>query len=128
MHVFPLFQCATQIADGWNPYHVWTGRLRVVARGLKLEIRLEHTDTGLFFFEFFLILLQKKITGKIFAVCNVNTSKNGPQSIEPVVDSSRYFVLRIEREGKHAFIGIGFEERSEAFDFNVAIQNQQKYF
>jgi adaptin ear-binding coat-associated protein 1/2 len=44
-----------------------------------------------------------------------------------VRDSSRYFVLKIESpDGRHAFIGLAFNDRNASFDFNVAMQEFQK--
>ena len=63
--------------------------------------------------------------GKVFAVAPVR--KDGPLAAEKVTDSSRYFCLRIENDkGNHAFIGLGFNQRSDAFDFNVALADWQK--
>ncbi|CAG8472396.1 1320_t:CDS:2 [Paraglomus brasilianum] len=86
---------------------LWKGRLRVFAKGNKCFIRLEDSTTG-----------------ELFAECLHDPATN---SVEPVLDSSRYFVLRIEDKGRHAFIGIGFQERSEAFDFQVALQDHVKH-
>ncbi len=45
-----------------------------------------------------------------------------------VTDSGRYFVLKIVNDqGRHAFIGIAFNERNDAFDFNVALQEHKKF-
>ncbi|XP_010482721.2 PREDICTED: uncharacterized protein At1g03900 [Camelina sativa] len=45
-----------------------------------------------------------------------------------MVKSQQYFVLRIDDgRGKYAFIGLGFAERNEAFDFNVALSDHEKY-
>ncbi|XP_027364048.1 uncharacterized protein At1g03900 isoform X2 [Abrus precatorius] len=89
---------------------IWSGRIRVVSRRDRCEIRLEDPNSG-----------------ELFAACFVYPGQRD-NSVEPVLDSSRYFVLKIEDgRGKHAFIGLGFNERNEAFDFNVALSDHEKY-
>jgi hypothetical protein len=89
---------------------IWSGRLRVISRKDRCEIRLEEPNSG-----------------DLFAACFVFPGQR-EGSVEPVLDSSRYFVLKIEDgQGKHAFIGLGFTERNEAFDFNVALSDHEKY-
>ncbi|ORZ04007.1 adaptin ear-binding coat-associated protein 1 NECAP-1 [Syncephalastrum racemosum] len=85
---------------------LWKGRLRVISKGQTCKVVLEDSNTG-----------------ELFALCPYDPASN---SVEPVLDSSRYFVLKIEHEGRHAFIGMGFQERSDAFDFNVALQDFTK--
>ncbi|XAR61086.1 hypothetical protein NMG60_11034692 [Bertholletia excelsa] len=89
---------------------IWSGRLRVVSCKDRCEIRLEDPNSG-----------------ELFAACFVQPGQR-ESSVEPALDSSRYFVLKIEDgRGKHAFIGLGFNERNEAFDFNVALSDHEKY-
>ncbi|KAF9335331.1 Adaptin ear-binding coat-associated protein 2 [Podila minutissima] len=86
---------------------LWRGRLRIIAQGKKCFIRLEDGTTG-----------------ELFAVCPYEENKG---CVESVTDSSRYFVVRIEDQGRHAFLGLGFLDRSQAFDFNVALQDHFKH-
>ncbi|XP_047329404.1 uncharacterized protein At1g03900-like [Impatiens glandulifera] len=89
---------------------IWSGRLRVVSCKQRCEIRLEDPNSG-----------------ELFATCLVYPGTRD-SSVETTLDSSRYFVLKIENgRGKHAFIGLGFNERNEAFDFNVALSDHDKY-
>ncbi|KAG2713636.1 hypothetical protein I3760_04G186400 [Carya illinoinensis] len=90
---------------------IWSGRLRVVSCKARCEIRLEDPASG-----------------DLFAACFVHPGQPRESSVETVLDSSRYFVLKIEDGGgKHAFVGLGFSERNEAFDFNVALSDHDKY-
>jgi hypothetical protein len=65
------------------------------------------------------ITLLDSNTNQIFAACSVTEES----SVERTLDSGRYFVLKIQNaQGKYAFIGVAFNERNDAFDFNVALQ------
>uniref|UniRef100_A0A8D2BDN4 NECAP endocytosis associated 2 n=1 Tax=Sus scrofa TaxID=9823 RepID=A0A8D2BDN4_PIG len=66
------------------------------------------------------------VTGELFAQAPVDQFPG--TAVESVTDSSRYFVIRIEDgNGRRAFIGIGFGDRGDAFDFNVALQDHFKW-
>uniref|UniRef100_T1I3S8 DUF1681 domain-containing protein n=1 Tax=Rhodnius prolixus TaxID=13249 RepID=T1I3S8_RHOPR len=93
-------------AADWNLNEPqWTGRMRLVSKDKEVYLKLED-----------------KTTGELFAKCPVD--KYPGIAIQPVSDSSRYFVLRIQDDnGETAFIGVGFSDRSDSFDLNVALQD-----
>ncbi|KAA0202140.1 hypothetical protein HAZT_HAZT011973 [Hyalella azteca] len=87
----------------------WTGRMRLVSRGKECIMKLED-----------------KVSGQMFAKCVVDKYPGG--AIEAVTDSSRYFVVRIlDEQGRSAYIGLGFGDRSDSFDLNVALQDHFKW-
>ena len=98
-------------ADSWN-VDKWlkSVSVKVTMKGSKGHIKLNDVETG-----------------ELFAECPL--PKNVPVSavVEPVIDSSRYFVLRVEDEAtrRHAFLGIGFRQRDDASDFKLAVQEHQ---
>lgn len=84
---------------------VWHGTCKVVDRGNVTAVILVDSQKG-----------------TIFAVCPIQEG-----AVERCVDSSRYFVLRIEHQnGRHMFIGVAFNERNDAFDFNTSLQDAQR--
>ncbi|KAM7005625.1 adaptin ear-binding coat-associated protein 2 [Tautogolabrus adspersus] len=87
----------------------WSGRMKITAKDKMAFIKLEDKNTG-----------------ELFAKAQV---EQYPGSVvEAVTDSSRYFVIRIEDDnGRHAFIGLGFADRGDSFDFNVALQDHFKW-
>jgi len=71
----------------------------------------------------------------VFAKAQIDvTAKDNAQKlsmeyfVESVVDSSRYFVVRIvdDKSGREARIGFGFRDRDEATDFREALNFYQK--
>jgi len=100
-------------ADEWNINKwAWEGALKVVSKGEECIIKLEDKNTGELYARAFL-------------------REGEPHPVEPVIDSSRYFVLRVEENidgrQRHAFIGLGFRERPEAYDFQAALHDHMKY-
>ena len=98
-------------ADGWN-VEKWLKavRVKVTAKGDRGHIKLEDAETG-----------------ELFAACPLPRDAPASTAVEPVLDSSRYFVLRVEDEAtrRHAFLGLGFRQRDDASDFKLAVQEHQ---
>ncbi|XP_007491696.1 adaptin ear-binding coat-associated protein 2 isoform X1 [Monodelphis domestica] len=113
VHVYRIPPRATnrgyRAADWQLDQPSWSGRLRITAKGQMAYIKLED-----------------KTSGELFAQAPVEQFPS--IAVESVTDSSRYFVIRIEDEsGRRAFIGVGFGDRGDAFDFNVALQDHFKW-
>ncbi|NWY48932.1 NECP2 protein, partial [Sylvia atricapilla] len=115
----------------------WSGRLRITAKGSTAFIKLEDKTSG----EGGVPGLRGEqrcgaspgvtprrscFPGELFAQAPVEQFPG--IAVEGVTDSSRYFVIRIEDgNGRRAFIGVGFVDRGDAFDFNVALQDHFKW-
>jgi len=74
------------------------------------------------------LAFKRCCSGQLFALCPIYEGHKDV-AVEPAVDSSRNFVLRIEdpESKRHAFVGLNFSERSNAFDFNVALSDYEKF-
>lgn len=111
-HVYqipPLTSLRGHNASSWT-HHIFTARLRVMETttgdGLKVDVVLEDPESG-----------------QLFAAAPYMDRT----VVEASVDSSRFFALTVrDPEGRRAVLGIGFEDRSEAFDFYVALQEAAK--
>ncbi|KAJ3215823.1 Adaptin ear-binding coat-associated protein 2 [Clydaea vesicula] len=96
-------------ANDWDvTKHLWSGRLRILEKGKKLNINLEDANTG-----------------ELFGTCPYDSS-----SVEPVLDSTRYFVIKIvdSSSKKHAFVGIGFSERRVKNEKDVSLNTSASSF
>eukprot|EP00069_Balaena_mysticetus_P006027 bmy_18379T0 len=72
------------------------------------------------------IKFEDKVSGELFA--QAPAEQYPGIAVETVTDSSCYFVIRIQDgTGHSAFIGIGFSDRGDAFDFNVSLQDHFKW-
>jgi len=107
---------ATWTADN-NKRQIFTARLRILETAIPNPSLPSgeslRTD----------ILLEDPSNGQLFAAAPYTI----PSVVEQVLDSSRFFAVRVEGEGgRKALLGVGFEERSEAFDFSVTLQEVRK--
>ncbi|KAL1643663.1 hypothetical protein SLS58_004678 [Diplodia intermedia] len=68
------------------------------------------------------LLIEDPSTGELFAAAPYSS----PAVVEQALDSSRFFAVQFRNQGMKATLGIGFEERSEAMDFNISLQDARK--
>ncbi|KAJ2997370.1 hypothetical protein NUW58_g671 [Xylaria curta] len=105
---------ATWTAEG-NKRQIFTARLRVLETAITQATGEEEVKAD--------IILEDPRNGQLFAAAPYRAAA----VVEPASDSSRFFALRVQDEaGRKATLGIGFEERSDAFDFGVSLQEAQK--
>jgi len=118
-HVFKLPPKPS--AGGWRGAEwrdkVWQGTLQVVERGDETAV----------------LLVDAQVEKNIFAVCPIKHPDPGSNGggdgdagngVDRCVDSSRYFVLKIQNgTGRSMYIGLAFNERNDAFDFNAALED-----
>ncbi|KAG2452351.1 hypothetical protein HYH02_003374 [Chlamydomonas schloesseri] len=77
-----------------------------------------------------IVRLSDQESAELFAECPLPDDGTPlTTAVEPVVDSSRYFVLRVvdKETSKHAFIGLGFRERTDASGFTTGLDEYRKY-
>ena len=124
VHVYnipPLTSNKGYTASGWtadnNKRQIFTARLRIIETAVPLpaEDAGESLSTE--------ILLEDPSTGELFAKAPYADAG----AVEAVLDSSRFFATRVVGEGgMKAVLGIGFEERGEAIDFGICLQECRK--
>ncbi|KAG9228208.1 hypothetical protein BJ875DRAFT_478073 [Amylocarpus encephaloides] len=129
IHVYnipPLTSTKGYVAASWtennNKRQIFTARLRI----LETAIPTPNTALGTASGEENVkvdILLEDPSNGQLFAAAPYTTT----DVVEQVLDSSRFFAVRVQGEGgRKAVLGIGYEERSEAFDFSVCLQEVRR--
>lgn len=122
VHVYnipPLTSTKGYVAATWtennNARQIFTARLRVLETAIPTANNDEKVTT--------VVLLEDPKTGDLFAAAPYMAAS----VVEQVLDSSRFFAVRVQDEqGRKAVLGIGFEDRSDAFDFSVALQEVRK--
>lgn len=100
-----------------------TGQLRLMSQGSVVSVQLFQPPES------------SAALPQLFAVCPIRLHPDASKAaskldyfMQAVTDSSRYFVLRLENEEtkRHAYIGVGFQERQSAFDLRAAIDDELK--
>ncbi|MCJ1369129.1 hypothetical protein MMC20_000337 [Loxospora ochrophaea] len=119
-HIPPLTSTKGYTASQWtednNKRQIFTARLRILETAIpNAEGTGENVKTD--------VLLEDPKSGQLFAAVPYTDS----HAVESVLDSVRFFAVRVVGDGgRKAMLGIGFEERSEAFDFGIALQEARK--
>jgi hypothetical protein len=109
------YQASSWTANN-NKLQIFTARLRIVETSIPSDTEDgdEKVTTTL--------LLEDPKSGDLFAAAPYTSER----IVEQALDSSRFFAITVVGEGRKAVLGMGFEERSEAFDFSIALQDSRR--
>lgn len=125
VHVYnipPLASTKGYSASTWTEdpaRHIFTARCRVIETSYEQPSAAGQAQEVLKAD----VVLEDPKTGELFAAAPYTDEA----AVEPVIDSSRFFAVRVrDPSGRKAVLGIGFEDRSDAFDFGVALQEVRK--
>jgi hypothetical protein len=95
---------------------IFTARLRLIETAVPLPSGGGETVTAT-------ILLEDPSSGELFAAAPYAARA----AVEQCADSARFFAVRVVGPGgAKASLGIGFEQRPDAFDFGVALQDVRR--
>jgi adaptin ear-binding coat-associated protein 1/2 len=106
-------------ASKWNNLDDWDAIVTC-----KLFTTASVTDTTRATIRLFTVPPDNNTPSELFAECPLPLDFDKiplSTAVEPVTDSSRYFVLRLVDAKRHAFVGLGFRERQDASNFNAAL-------
>lgn len=121
----PLKSASGHRAEDWNlATPLFTGLLRVFQADEKLRLAIySYKDSK--------SLASTDDNLQLFGECPIFLKAHGDIApfVDAVIDSSRYYVVRIKDPKSERFthIGIGFRERDTAFDFKSALNDYIKY-
>jgi len=89
---------------------IFTARLRIIETTLDSKVKVD-------------IALEDEKNGDLFAAAPYTSTA----VVQQANDSSRFFAVRVQGEGgMKATLGIGFEDRSPAFDFSIGLGEARK--
>lgn len=108
------YQASTWTADN-NKRQIFTARLRILETSIPTSNGDDEKVTTT-------LLLEDPSSGDLFAAAPYTS----PNTVEQALDSSRFFAVTVVGDGRKAILGMGFEERSEAFDFSIALQDARR--
>jgi len=111
------YQASTWTADN-NKRQIFTARLRILETSIPTASDTDDTAEKVTT----TLLLEDPSSGQLFAAAPYTA----PNVVEQALDSSRFFAVTVTGEGRKAVLGMGFEERSEAFDFSIALQDARR--
>jgi len=147
VHIYavpPLSSNSGYKAGDWKVDHeksrIFTARIRIVETATEdadgkeekvcTDVRLEDPKTGDLFancpYEVCSFISRMPVSRLDWANY-LRITPQGAHCVEQVIDSSRFFALRVIDGPRKAMLGIGFEERSEAFDFGVSLQEVRRH-